>query len=721
MKKKLLNIIVILLFAIILVSCNQETTNSSASTEPLTDAQTTIEAVTTTTALTTQAVTTQALTTQAVTTLVETTSEAATTVTETSTSNNADAASISLDAIALDGFLPSVQDYTVYLPTSVIPTVTAIAADTNSTVIVTQAADVTEITTVVITAEDTTTKTYTISYVVAGLTDLKSIKLDDVLLVGFNSARTDYYILLEDTVMPVITYSTYYDETTVVMSSVIAAPQTVTLTVTNGAEETVYTIEFAVRDALAYNIPNFGFEATFDWQTWSGTAATPGLSTEEVHSGLYALKSISQSSVWKELEFVAGLPTIGDAIKLGLWVYIDSDAPTYDFTLKAVGFTISTSAEEVFAEVQIIDGIALNQWVYIEGNFGDILESDRIKFIIENNSGAIIYVDDLQVIDGVSSNALLDEIQLDSIALAGFDALIEDYVYITDGINIPVVTATALNPNATVLVTGALAVDGFTTILVTAEDGTEKTYTIDLRGASTGLLAGILINGVTLEDFVATRNTYYIYLPGISEASPTVTALAIDNSDTITITKGVLPGYTTILVETTGGVSNEYVVYFEEGNNASLSTPYPDVNFDKNLEGWGFSSAVDVTQTSEKYLNGSQSLKMVGGVAWLDVNLTGGDYPSNGNAYSIGMWIYVEGSATTGFTITLLEKENNIELINETVTVLENNRWIYVQTEISGDVSAVASYLRIVINNGTGETVYVDAIRLIEQASLVIE
>jgi hypothetical protein len=635
-----------------------------------------------------------------------------------SISNNTNATAVYADEALITGFQSNILEYTMYIPSTDVPVISADVEKDSSSVAVTQATTVDDAATVVVTAADGSTKTYTVNFVVANPTDLSDLLVNGETISGFDSSDLEYYVLLDDDTLPVVTYNTFFEETTVVMSTLETVPGVLSISVSNGDDTTIYEITFAVANENAYTIPNFGFESTFDWQTWSATSMTPSASSEEVHSGLYALLTYHQSSVWKEYEFSTGMPQINDAVKIGAWVYIDSDAPSYSFVIKVVGYTESTGSKVTFVETQITEGIALNSWVYIESDVSDVLTSDRFQVVIENNSEANIYVDDITIIEGVSSNAALEAIRIDSVALAAFDKDVLSYTFLTDGVNVPVVAADSLNDNAVVEITQAQDVNGQATIVVTAVDGSMLTYVIDFTEPSSGLLASIELDGVVLADFDAVKNTYYYMLDETTSVFPTVTATAVDNSDTVEITQGTLPGFATVVVTTATNEVNEYTIYAEVDNANALSTPYPDVNFDKNLENFGVSSTTDVYQSSEVYLNGSKSLKMVGGEAWVGFDLAGGDYPSKGSAYSIGMWLYVGDNPSGSFIIRLLEKDNNVELVNEVVTITEINKWVYVETAVSADVSDAAGYLQIVITNATGVTTYVDAIRFISQDSV---
>lgn len=630
-------------------------------------------------------------------------------------SNNADLSMIHIDSTELSDFSTDTLEYTVFLPTEDIPTVSATALRDDSDVSITNATSMTEDTIITVTAADNTVKTYTITFEYAEKTDLAFIKLNGVHLAGFKADRTEYYVMLDDATVPTITYDVFYENTTVTVSDLNEAPGLLTLTVANEDEEKIYTINFDITDDAMYAIPNLGFEDDFDWQTWSQTDNIPDVSNTIVHSGNTSLKTYHQSSVWKEFDFSDTLPNIDDAVKIGAWVYIDSDDPVYDFSVKIIGYTESTNTKDTFVEANIFDDIALNEWVYIESDVDDIGDSDRFQIVFENNSNSDIYVDDVVVIEGISSNANLSQILLDSVALNNFDPNTTEYNYLTDGETIPLATVTPENSNAQVDVIPANEIDGNIVIHVTAVDGTEQTYTINLTVPSNGQLTSIEVDGDPVTEFDALQSNYYVMLPSTTTDFPTVTATPVNSEDTVTVSEGSLPGYATITVTTPEDVNNVYYVYAEVANTDALSTPYPDVNFDKNLENWGLSDPGDVSQTTEQVLNGSHALKMTTGEAWLGFDLAGGDYPSKGNTYSVGMWIYVEGTSTTGFRIRLLEKENNIELINEVMSVTENNRWVYVETEVSADnVSEAAGYLQAVIANETGETVFVDGLRLIE-------
>jgi hypothetical protein len=256
-------------------------------------------------------------------------------------------------------------------------------------------------------------------------------------------------------------------------------------------------------------------------------------------------------------------------------------------------------------------------------------------------------------------------------------------------------------------------------MLVTDGMDIDTYYSQGQIGDSSALLSTITLDGVELVDFDTTQNTYYYMLPDTTTEFPNVSAKSVILSDSVEIIQGTLPGYATILVTSNSGTENEYIIYAEAENTDALATPYPDVNFDNALENVSVSSGTDVIQSSEQFLNGTSSLKMITGQAYIGFGFDGVGYPEKEKAYRIGMWLYFDGEAMSGdFILKLLEKDNNVEIIYEALTVDEINRWIYVETETSLDVSLDPSYLQIFIHNNTNVTVYVDSIRLIEHDSL---
>ena len=128
-----------------------------------------------------------------------------------------------------------------------------------------------------------------------------------------------------------------------------------------------------------------------------------------------------------------------------------------------------------------------------------------------------------------NTDATLSGIFADGTLLDNFDALTLDYtIHIPFGAALPVLTATATDPKATVAIEATDAMHH--TILVTAEDGqTTLTYTVtfvQLPSTNSNLL-NIFINGEPLEGFTPTDYEYDITLP-YEAPLPEVTWLVAD-------------------------------------------------------------------------------------------------------------------------------------------------------------------------------------------------
>lgn len=169
----------------------------------------------------------------------------------------------------------------------------------------------------------------------------------------------------------------------------------------------------------------------------------------------------------------------------------------------------------------------------------------------------------------ISKDATLSEIKSDGTAIAGLDAETLAYqIELAYGTTIvPTVTATATDAKADPVITAATTLPGTTTIVVTAEDGTtKKTYTVEFTIAPNNVatLSDLLVAGVSLSDFVATKLDYTYELPFGTTDVPTVTvAKTDDNADAVITATTVLPGTTSIKVTAEDGTTvKTYTIAF---------------------------------------------------------------------------------------------------------------------------------------------------------------
>ena len=162
--------------------------------------------------------------------------------------------SISVDGEAISDFRADSLAYSVELPygTTTVPTVTAVATQSNENVVITPAAALPGATTILVTAADgTTTKTYTVNFTVSSVqsTDatLKSLKVGTKAISGFraDSLSYNYNVAYLDTVIPEVVAEANDATATVLITQATAVPGDATVLVTAQAgNQQTYTIHF---------------------------------------------------------------------------------------------------------------------------------------------------------------------------------------------------------------------------------------------------------------------------------------------------------------------------------------------------------------------------------------------------------------------------------------------------------------------------------------------
>lgn len=141
-----------------------------------------------------------------------------------------------------------------------------------------------------------------------------------------------------------------------------------------------------------------------------------------------------------------------------------------------------------------------------------------------------------------SENAYLNMIYLDGEPLVGFSKDKLDYEYILTTTACPTITVDK-DPSQHVLIT-APATIGLARIVVTPESGAPNTYTINFTSNSLPQLQDILVNGETLQGFVAAEYEYEVKYVGIL---PEITPVPMDATQKVTVASGA--DYVHIYVE----------------------------------------------------------------------------------------------------------------------------------------------------------------------------
>ncbi|MFP4065518.1 MAG: T9SS type A sorting domain-containing protein [Bacteroidales bacterium] len=347
---------------------------------------------------------------------------------------------IAINGEPLEGFEPETTQYSVMLPwdTQDVPQVSAGAAHPQSNVEIEQAVSITgteaeRTATITVTSEDETeSQDYILTFgVSSGDATLSSLEVDDMPLADFQPDNLAYEVAFPDSVtdVPVVTATANDVNATVQIqqaNSLTGDEEQRTATITVTAQDPDVLLEYTV---------------TFRYIGTDATLAEINLDGEPVENfdpetEMYHVKVLS----FDNLPLIEAVPADANAS------VVISDPES------------STGGDEVFMLVHIL--------VTAEDN-----ETTRDYYLRFRE---------------VSSNALLNLIQVDEEDLAGFDPQIFDYILDWengDG-SLPFVDALPQSEDADVLITQVVSLEGTqeertAEILVIAEDGeTTNTYTV---------------------------------------------------------------------------------------------------------------------------------------------------------------------------------------------------------------------------------------------------
>ncbi|MDE7296558.1 MAG: hypothetical protein K2N84_04755 [Clostridia bacterium] len=162
-------------------------------------------------------------------------------------STNTNLKSLTVDGVALNGFVATTMKYTVSVKKgSATPVIAATAEDENATVTVTQATSLSGNATILVEAEyEGYTKTYTISFVEVD-TSLASITVGDNALEGFSAGTFTYTVDLAEgtTAAPTVSAQATDSKATVTITQADSANGKATVTVTLNGVTSTYEITF---------------------------------------------------------------------------------------------------------------------------------------------------------------------------------------------------------------------------------------------------------------------------------------------------------------------------------------------------------------------------------------------------------------------------------------------------------------------------------------------
>ncbi|MDP4152626.1 MAG: hypothetical protein Q8865_04170 [Bacillota bacterium] len=320
--------------------------------------------------------------------------------------------------------------YTVTLPhgTKSAPSVSANASSTFATIAYTQAASTTGSAQIKVTSEDgKVTKTYTINFTVAKSNDatLSNLQFNGSGIDNFSPTTYTYNVKLPygTTDAPIVSAVTSDGGATVsiTQASTLTGSATVVVTAEDGATNKTYTVNFTLAEASTDN----------------------------------NLRSI----------------TVGN---YNLSPAFDPATTNYTVILPAgtsIPPAIDALLEDSTATMSIVQAKSVNDSATV--------------VVTAQNKDVKTYTVTFKV--AKSSDATLSDLTVGGVTIDNFSPATENYtVTLPYGTSIvPMVSATTANKSATANVTAASTLPGETEIVVTAEDGTTKTYSITFTVAGT--------------------------------------------------------------------------------------------------------------------------------------------------------------------------------------------------------------------------------------------
>ncbi len=159
-------------------------------------------------------------------------------------------------------------------------------------------------------------------------------------------------------------------------------------------------------------------------------------------------------------------------------------------------------------------------------------------------------------------DANLLDLKLDGVTIPTFSPGKYNYnVKLPSGtVSVPVATATPVYAKAAKVITNCAALPGTSTVVVTAPEGSSKTYTINFSVSenSDATLSNLMVKGVTVVGFNPSTLTYNVVLHSGSMSVPMVTATPNDaNATVVFTTASALPGTTNVVVTAHDGTTQK--------------------------------------------------------------------------------------------------------------------------------------------------------------------
>ncbi len=190
------------------------------------------------------------------------------------------------------------------------------------------------------------------------------------------------------------------------------------------------------------------------------------------------------------------LGTDGDRIGDPRWITGIDDATLTDLTVDGTtvdGFdaaTITYNVELVTGTttIPVVAATVSDVTATVEVTQASDLPGEA-KAVVTSGDGSASMTYTINFTVAASTDATLSDLAVDGTTVDGFDASTTSYdVQLAEGTTeVPEVTATTTDANATYSITDATSLPGYTSVLVTSEAGTTQTYTINFTVGTTSV------------------------------------------------------------------------------------------------------------------------------------------------------------------------------------------------------------------------------------------
>ena len=505
--------------------------------------------------------------------------------------SDASLSDLKVNGTTVSGFDPAILTYNVVLAHSavVVPTVTASTNDPNASKVITPAAALPGSTTVIVTAEDgTTKKTYTVVFTLAKDTDtsLSDLKVNGTTVAGFASGLYAYTVVLphNSVVVPILTATTNDPNATKVITPASHLPGTsvVLVTAEDGTTKKAYSVTFNIApdtDATLSNLTVNGVTVEgFSPSVLNYEVALPPTTTEDPVIGATtndpnATKTITQPERVRPVGIVVVKAEDGTTTKtytITFSIVLPSDPTLVDLKYNGItvpGFNPGILFYSVVLPYGTVTLPIVTATTHDAGatkvitNPAALPGTAKVKVTAQDGVTSLTYSINFTV-DPKSNIATLSDLKVNGTTVSGFSPTVMTYHVVLphSTLLVPVVTATTTDPKASKVINTAAALPGNTTIQVTAENGiVVKTYTVSFSLAppsTDATLSELKISGSLVADF-SPEELVYEYVVGYGTVDvPVVTAKAANAYASLVITNAAsIPDTTRITVTAEDGTT----------------------------------------------------------------------------------------------------------------------------------------------------------------------